>query len=100
MASASPPRATLPPASSPGAGRRSVLGFLPRGNTLPDAVWERRHRIMLLVVALQLAALTTAAVAIGTPPQRLAYLLGPILLCGLAAAEPTASRRWRGSMLS
>src|SRR4051794_24741350 len=100
MASASPPRATLPPVDFPDAGRRRVLGFLPRGSTLPDAVWERRHRIMLMVVALQLVALSTAGVLLGAQPQRLAYLLGPILICGLAAAEPTASRRWRGSMLS
>src|SRR3954471_4116928 len=100
MASASPPRATQSPGDCAGAGHRRLLGFLPRGSTLPDAVWERRHRIMLLVVALQLAALATAGVTTGTSPQRLAYLLGPILLCGLAAAEPTASRRWRGSMLS
>jgi diguanylate cyclase (GGDEF)-like protein/PAS domain S-box-containing protein len=77
-----------------------VLGLLPRGSTLPDAVWERRHRIMLLVVAVQLVGLTTAGVVLGLAPQRLAYLLGPIVLCALAAAEPTASRRWRGSMLS
>ena len=101
MARALPPWPGSPgPAGLPGPGRTGLLAFLPRGSTLPDEVWERRHRIMLLVVALQLAALGTAGVVVGVAPLHLAYLLGPILLCGLAASERTASRRWRGSMLS
>jgi signal transduction histidine kinase len=42
-----------------------LRGFLPRGDTLPDAVWEKRHRFLVALLAANALALPIFGVARG-----------------------------------
>jgi diguanylate cyclase (GGDEF)-like protein len=77
-----------------------AIARLPHGKTLPPEVWRARHRFMLGVIWLHLVAFTIAGVVIGQGLGELTYELGPILVCALAGALPTGSRRLRGSMVA
>ncbi len=46
---------------------QSVINFLPRGTQLPEGVWQRRHRLLLVVLALHVPALVAFGVALGRP---------------------------------
>ncbi len=55
---------------------------------------------MLGVIWVQLAGLAVASVIVGKTAGEMDVGLGPILVCGLAGALPTGSRRLRGSMVA
>jgi signal transduction histidine kinase len=42
-----------------------LRGFLPRGDTLPDTVWEKRHRFLVTLLAANALALPIFGVAMG-----------------------------------
>ena len=79
---------------------RALFARLPQGNTLPPEVWRTRHRFMLGVIWLQLAALTIASLVVHESASSMTFGLLPILACASAAALPTGSRRLRGSMVA
>jgi signal transduction histidine kinase len=51
--------------SSPQAPARRLLRFLPRGDTLPAAVWKKRHRFLVALLAAHALALPIFAMAMG-----------------------------------
>jgi signal transduction histidine kinase len=48
---------------------RSVLNLIPHGYGLEEADWQRRHRLLLFVLALHVPGLAAAGVALGRPPD-------------------------------
>jgi len=69
-----------------------VWRFLPRGTALPDAVWWRRHRGILVLLWLHVPAVFIVAVVQGVGPSHAA--LETSVLLGLATLA-TMSRRHR-----
>ena len=47
---------------------KSVIGILPRGNTLNEADWQRRHRLLQWVLLAHVPALAAIGAALGNPP--------------------------------
>ncbi|MGY1814764.1 putative bifunctional diguanylate cyclase/phosphodiesterase [Blastococcus sp. SYSU D00820] len=75
-----------------------LAAVLPEGRVLPDAVWARRHRIILWVAVLQALALGLFALAVGESPVAalvetalVAYPLAFALLPGLGRAGRAAA---------
>jgi diguanylate cyclase (GGDEF)-like protein/PAS domain S-box-containing protein len=77
-----------------------ALHALPRGATLPADVWRTRHRFMLAVIWLHVAAFLVAGTVLHESADELTYEVGPIVACALAASLPTGGRRLRGSMVA
>ena len=77
-------------------GALSRLGAaLPKGRTLPPAVWERRHAWMLRLVWAHAVALFAWGLLAGHPVWHAAVDAGPIALCAGVASRPRVSRRNR-----
>jgi diguanylate cyclase (GGDEF)-like protein/PAS domain S-box-containing protein len=76
-----------------------MLDRLPRGQTLPCAVWERRHRAMLGLLWLHVPALLLFAVARGYPVWHGLVDVTPLIVFGLLATRPL-SRRVRACVVS
>jgi diguanylate cyclase (GGDEF)-like protein len=68
---------------------------LPKGRTLPPAVWERRHAWMLRLVWAHAGALFAWGLLAGHPLWHAAVDAGPIALCAVVASRPRVSRRSR-----
>jgi signal transduction histidine kinase len=74
-----------------------VRGTLPQGRSLPDDVWWGRHRAILLILWLHVAALAVLAVVFGSGP----YVASGVAVAATSAALATApwgGRRWRSAM--
>ena len=81
-------------------GALSRLGAaLPKGRTLPPAVWERRHAWMLRLVWAHAVALFAWGLLAGHPVWHAAVDAGPIALCAGVASRPRVSRRNRAVAL-
>ncbi len=74
--------------------------MLPRGQTLPLDEFERRHRLLLGFLWLQLPLLTLYAAVHGYGPGHLALFALPIALSAFAASLPAASGRVRASAVA
>jgi diguanylate cyclase (GGDEF)-like protein/PAS domain S-box-containing protein len=62
---------------------------LPRGHSLPQDAWRRRHRVLVGVLALQAGGILVYALARGTSlPKSLAYVAVPALLAAAAVRCP------------
>ena len=59
----------------------AVLDYLPRGNTLSDEAWHRRHRLLVVVLAGHLPALFLFGVLRGYAPVDTAEALAAPLAC-------------------
>ena len=68
---------------------------LPKGRTLPPAVWERRHAWMLGLVWAHAVALLAWGLLAGHPLWHAAVDAGPIAICALVASRRSVSRRNR-----
>src|SRR4051794_20828593 len=44
-----------------------AMRYLPRGNLLDDSAWQRRHRILRVLLALHVPALAVFGLAMGRP---------------------------------
>ncbi|MBW0093548.1 hypothetical protein I4I73_30290 [Pseudonocardia sp. KRD-184] len=76
---------------APGTAGR-LWHYLPRGNTLDDRAWHRRHRLLQWTLALHLPALALLGFALGDPPLLIgASLVGPVL--GLVMGVVVTQRR-------
>lgn len=76
---------------APGTAGR-LWQYLPRGNTLDDRAWHRRHRLLQWTLALHLPALALLGFALGNPPLFIgASLVGPVL--GLVMGVVVTQRR-------
>jgi len=56
-----------------------LLEWLPRGNTLDDAAWHRRHRLLQVVLAIHIPVLLALGLGLGNPV---------VLLLGAGIAPP------------
>jgi len=66
-----------------------LLEYLPRGNTLDERTWRRRHRLLQWVLLLHLPALALLGLALGDSIAMIGYsLIGPVLGLVLGAVVP------------
>jgi diguanylate cyclase (GGDEF)-like protein len=68
---------------------------LPKGRTLPPAVWERRHAWMLRLLWAHAVALLAWGLVAGHPLWHAGLDAGPVATCGALAARHRLSRRSR-----
>jgi hypothetical protein len=54
---------------------KSLIDILPRGNTLSEADWQRRHRLLQWVLLVHVPVLAVVGFARGNPPLPLAIAL-------------------------
>jgi signal transduction histidine kinase len=59
----------------------TLLSFLPRGNTLDDAEWQRRHRLLKWLLGLHLAGLALLALVLGRDMQNVLLTLAAPAIC-------------------
>ena len=60
---------------------KSLIDILPRGNTLDEADWQRRHRLLQWVLLAHVPVLAVIGVALGNPPLPLAIALAIPVVC-------------------
>jgi diguanylate cyclase (GGDEF)-like protein/PAS domain S-box-containing protein len=84
----------------PAVAIRRVIASLPRGKTLPPAVWVRRHGTLVWLVWAHAAVLPVFGLARGYAPLHVALDALPIVVFGLAATVRSRSQRFRASMVS
>lgn len=77
-----------------------ALAWLPRGHTLPDVVWERRHRGLLILLWAHVPALVLFALARGNPLGHALLEMVPIVTCALLGGISSLSRRWRAAAVT
>ncbi len=77
-----------------------LIRSLPRGQTLPSASWDARHRWMLGVLLAHVPGLAAVGLVLGRPPLVCLASTVPIVLCALAARRESFSRRWRASLVA
>ena len=53
------------PANPPNAESRSLLRLIPRGDTLPDELWRKRHRFLVILLGLHAVVLPPIGIAAG-----------------------------------
>jgi diguanylate cyclase (GGDEF)-like protein/PAS domain S-box-containing protein len=68
---------------------------LPKGRTLPPAIWERRHAWMLRLLWAHAVALFAWGLLAGHPLWHAALDAGPVAACGIVASRRRVSRRGR-----
>jgi len=89
---------------------KSVIGILPRGNTLNEADWQRRHRLLQWVLLAHVPALAAIGAALGNPPVPLTIALAIPVVCAalgrllrhhrrLGSAAVTAGLVWCSTIL-
>ena len=69
-----------------------LLDYLPRGNLLDDAAWQKRHRVLLWVLGLHLPALFVFALWLQHNPLTIFYGLIPLIMCLLIGIGTTQRR--------
>ena len=84
---------SLPAFARPASAAAVRPGWLPRGDALPLADWQWRHRIVCWLLAAHIPVLLAAAVAVGATHDALTVVLPLGTLLGLALAP--LSRRVR-----
>jgi signal transduction histidine kinase len=62
----------------------SLMDFLPRGNTLAEADWQRRHRVLEWVLLVHVPVLAVIGLALHNPPLPLAIALTIPVICAVA----------------
>ena len=87
-----------------------MIGILPRGNTLNEADWQRRHRLLQWVLLAHVPVLAAIGLALGNPPVPLASALALPVVCAalgrllrhhrrLGSAAVTAGLVWCSTIL-
>jgi diguanylate cyclase (GGDEF)-like protein/PAS domain S-box-containing protein len=79
----------------PGRVLGSIRQALPRGRTLPDEAWDRRHRAMLWILWAHVVVLPVFGLSRGLGPLASVMPVVPIALAGAAASLKSAGRRAR-----
>ncbi len=70
-----------PEEGTDGMGRavNRMLAYLPRGNTLDDKSWQRRHRLLQWVLLIHVPGMLVLGLVLGNPPQQVGYtLIAPV----------------------
>ena len=89
---------TVPPAIGSvrsAAAWKRVRDALPRGQTLPQAEWESRHRAMSWILWAHVVALPIFSLARGSSVTAAVGSVLPIALAGVAGSLPSVGRRAR-----
>ena len=73
---------------------KSVVGILPRGNTLSEADWQRRHGLLQWVLLAHVPLLAVLGVALGSPAVPLTIALAIPLVCAGLGRALRHHRRW------
>ena len=73
---------------------------LPRGRTLPDEVWTRRHRWLLTILWVHVPVLFAYGVLRGVPLWEVLGEVGLISAFAALASVPNRSRRFRAGVVS
>ncbi|MHA6617381.1 sensor histidine kinase [Pseudonocardia sp. DLS-67] len=71
-----------PEEGTDGTGRAvdRLLAYLPRGNTLDDKSWKRRHNLLQWVLLIHLPCMLALGLALGDPPLEIGYtLIAPVV---------------------
>ena len=79
---------------------KAVIASLPRGKTLPPAVWERRHRTLVWLVWAHAVVLPLFGMARGYGTGHVAVDAGAIGVFAAAGMWGSRSQRFRGSMVA
>jgi hypothetical protein len=78
-----------------------IISLLPKGRSLPEHVWLRRHRGLLLLLWLHVIGLTALGIVRGYGVQHFLVEVDAVLVAfGTIAASPRASRRLRSLMVA
>lgn len=80
---------------SPRAVVRAVARWLPRGWTLPDESWRRRHRGIVVVLWLHVPGVFVFGVARAQGVGHSAFEAAPVAMLALLAGSSVLPRRWR-----
>jgi hypothetical protein len=88
-----------PPTPAPGALARWRT-HLPRGHTLPRALWERRHRAMTVILWLHVPALLAFGLLTGVSLGHAIFEVVPVAAFAIAAGLPSLGRRGRSAMVT
>src|SRR5690349_15113225 len=72
---------------------RRLLEYLPRGNTLDETAWHRRHRLMQWVLALHLPGLVALGLLLGHSAAAVAQAVAVPAVC-LVIGHLVHHRRW------
>ncbi|TQM15210.1 ATP-binding protein [Pseudonocardia kunmingensis] len=82
-----------------GGAANRLLAYLPRGNTLDDRSWHRRHRLLQWVLAIHLPAIAVLGLALGNSPLVVGYaLIAPVAF--LVLGHVLRTRRLASSMIT
>jgi diguanylate cyclase (GGDEF)-like protein len=78
-----------------------VISLLPKGRSLPEHVWLRRHRGLMLLLWLHIVGLTALGIFRGYGVQHVMIEVDAILVFfGIIGTSPRASRRLRSMMVA
>ncbi len=93
----------MPPDQGPALSRfgplRALTTWLPRGQTLPDELWDSRHRALLRLLWIHVPVLIAFALLRGHPVVVSIGAVVPIVLAGTIAGLRTVGRRARSVAL-
>jgi hypothetical protein len=73
---------------------KSLIDILPRGNTLQEAEWQRRHTLLLWVLLAHVPLLVVTGVALGNPTPAVAIALAVPVACAGLGRLLRHNRRW------
>ena len=79
--------------------KRGLWSHIPRGNTLDEAEWSRRHQVLQWVLGLHIPALFLMSLLLGRGLVFTAYLLLPTIIL-LGSSQATRSWRRLSSVLN
>jgi signal transduction histidine kinase len=79
---------------------KSLIDILPRGNTLSEADWRRRHRLLQWVLLAHVPALAVIGLVLHNPPLPLALALTIPVICAIAGRLLRDHRRWASGAVS
>src|SRR4030095_1512146 len=65
---------------------KTLLAYIPHGNTLDPAAWPKRHRLLLVLLLLHVAALALLGLYLHQVPQDIAWAVVPPLLAAILGA--------------
>ncbi|MGH4022957.1 MAG: hypothetical protein ACRDRV_00040, partial [Pseudonocardiaceae bacterium] len=64
-----------------------LLSYLPRGTELDEAVWHKRHKFLLVILALHLPVIFTFGLWLGHSLLTTLYVMAPVAVCVLVGAR-------------
>jgi len=79
---------------------KSLIDILPRGNTLSEADWQRRHRLLQWVLLVHVPALAIIGLALGNARLPLTIALTIPVLCAVAGRLLRHHRRLGSGVVS